>query len=201
MGEKQIFQPLTREDRITVVLYRTGIVLSAVLLSSLAYVLATGSPDPASAAISWEADVIGSGLYASVGMSVFFIHLYIRKIKKFLIGLYVVSLGCLVVLLIIGRGSLAGGLTNVAFGPLFLLPLSGCLGFVTAKEAFCFQLVEGYLLALLMPLFLLLAAGGMLPGRSAAIGMMLIAGLLVLFTTRKVFQPLAYDIGDKSAYQ
>ena len=197
MGERQIFQPLTKEDRITVVLYRIGIVLSAVILSGLAYLLAAG-PAPA---IGRSADVLGYGLYASVGMSVLFIHLYIRKFKKFLIGLYGVSLFCLAALLVPGKGSRVGGLTQVAYGPLFLLPLSGCLGFVTAKEAFCFRLVEGYVLALLMPLFLLLAAGGLLPGRSGAICLIVVAGLLVLFTLRKVFQPLAYDIGDKSAYQ
>lgn len=197
MGEKQIFQPLTREDRITVVLYRIGIVLSAVILSGLAYLLAAG-PAPA---IGRPADVLGYGLYASVGMSVLFIHLYIRKFKKFLIGLYVVSLLCLAALLVLGNGSLTAGIAHGAYGPLLLLPLSGCLGFVTAKEAFCFQLVEGYVLALLMPIFLLLIAVGALSGSGVSSGLVLIAFLLVLFTLRKVFQPPAWDIGDKSAYQ
>jgi len=200
VGEKQIFQPLTREDRITVVVYRAGIVLSTVMLSGLAYLLATAPTGPASD-IGRSAELAGYALFFAIGLCVSFIHLYVRVFKKFLIGLYLFSLFCLGALFVIGRGSLADGLTQVAYGPLFLLPLSGCLGFVTAKEAFCFRLVEGYLLALLMPLFLLLAAGGLLPGRGAAIGLILIAGLLVLFTLRKVFQPLAYDIGDKSAYQ
>jgi uncharacterized integral membrane protein len=200
MGERQIFQPLTREDTVTVVLYRAGIVLSTVVLSGLAYLLATAPIEPASD-ISRSVEIAGYAFAAAIGLCVFFIHLYVRAFKKFLIGLYLFSLLCLGVLFVIGRGSLADGLVQVSYGPLFLLPLSGCLGFVTAKEAFCFQLVEGYVLALLMPLFLLLAAGGLLPGRSAAICLILIAGLLVLFTLRKVFQPLAYDIGDKSAYQ
>lgn len=200
MGEKQIFQPLTREDKVTVILYRTGIVLTAVILPVLAYLLAAAPGRPASDT-SREVELLGFGLYASVGLSALFIHLYIRKFKKFLIGLYLVSLLCLAALLIIGKGSLVGGLMQGAYGPILLLPLSGCLGFVTAKEAFCFRLFEGYLLAMVMPFYLLLTAGGVLAGSGATSGLILIAGLLVLFTLRKVFQPLAWDIGDKSAYQ
>ena len=81
------------------------------------------------------------------------------------------------------------------------MPLAGCLGFVTAKEAFCFKLFEGYLLALIMPFYLLLVSVGSLSGRGASLGLALIAVMLAVFTVRKVTMPLAYDIGDKSAYQ
>ncbi len=72
---------------------------------------------------------------------------------------------------------------------------------MTAKEAFCFKLLEGYLLAMIMPIYLLLVAGGVLSGRTAFFGLAVIAVLLVVFTLRKAFMPLAYDIGDKSAYR
>jgi uncharacterized integral membrane protein len=197
MGSKEVFQPLTREDTITVVLYRTGIVISAIIMSGLAFLLSSASNRLLS---SPEADFLLYGLYASVGMSVFFIHLYIGKFKTYLRNLYLISLGCLVALLFIGKGSLSGVIAHEPYGALFLLPLSGCLGFVTAKEAFCFQLVEGYLLAMLMPIYLLLVSGNILTGQGASYGLVLIAVMLVIFTLRKAFMPLAYDIGDKSAY-
>ena len=197
MGSKEVFQPLTREDTITVVLYRTGIVISAIIMSGLAFLLSSASNRLLS---SPEADFLLYGLYASVGMSVFFIHLYIGKFKTYLKNLYFISLGCLVALLFIGKGSLSGVIAHEPYGALFLLPLSGCLGFVTAKEAFCFQLVEGYLLAMLMPIYLLLVSGNILAGQGASYGLVLIAVMLVIFTLRKAFMPLAYDIGDKSAY-
>jgi len=159
VGEKQVFQPLTREDKITVVLYRIGIVLSTVIMTGLAYLLAAASSDPIS---NRSADLLAYGLYAGVGMSVYFIHLYVRKFHTYLKNLYLFSLGCLAVLLVIGKGSLSGGLSQVPYSPLLLLPLSGCLGFVTAKEAFCFQLNEGYLLAMIMPIYLLMVSGGIL---------------------------------------
>ncbi len=201
MGEKQIFQPLTREDRITVVVYRAGIALSALILAGLAFVLAGTTANPGSNRVSPVLDILGYGLYLAVGLSVFFIHLYVGKFKTYLKNLYYLSIGCLAALLVLGKGSLAAAVAQGPFGPLLLLPISGCLGFVTAKEAFCFKLTEGYLLAMIMPFYLLLAAGGILSGAGVAWGLSLIAAMLVLFTFRKVFMPLAYDIGDKSAYR
>lgn len=197
MGSTHVFQPLTREDTITVLLYRTGIVLSAIIISLLAYLLATLSAESGSV----PADVLGYGLFASVGMSVFFIHLYIGKFKTFLKNLFYIGLGGLAGLLFIGNGSLSGALMHEPYSRLLLLPLAGCLGFVTAKEAFCFKLFEGYLLAMIMPFYLLLVSVGSLSGRGASLGLALIAVMLAVFTVRKVTMPLAYDIGDKSAYQ
>jgi uncharacterized integral membrane protein len=201
MGDKQVFQPLTREDKITTVLYRAGIVLSAVIMSGLAFLLGRASSPSRASFVSQSGDILAYGLYASVGMCVFFIHLYISKFKKFLMNLYYLSLGCLVLLLYIGKGSPSGALVHEPYSVLLLLPLSGCLGFVTAKEAFCFQLFEGYLLAMIMPIYLLLVSRGLLSQAGASLGLILIAAMLVFFTLRKVFMPIAYDIGDKSAYQ
>jgi len=196
MGEKQVFQPLTREEKITVVLYRVGIALSTIIVSLLTYLLATASPYASSLS-----DILAYGLYVSIGMSVFFIHLYVGRFKTFLKNLYFISLACFVALLYIGKGSLSSALVQQPYNFLLLLPLSGCLGFVTAKEAFCFKLIEGYLLGVIMPLYLLLVSSNILSGRSASNGVVLIAALLVIFTLRKAFMPIAYDIGDKSAYQ
>lgn len=201
MGEKQTFQPLTREDRITVVLYRAGIGLSAIFIAGLAVFLTQASSRPAAVLATVLPDVLLYGLQASVGLSVLFIHLYIGAIKKHLKNLFFLSLACLVALLFIGKGSVSEALMVERYSTLLLLPLAGCLGFVTAKEAFCFRLLEGYLLAMIMPLYLLLVAGGGLAGRGASAGLILIAGLFALFTLRKVFMPIAYDIGDKSAYR
>jgi uncharacterized integral membrane protein len=196
VGEKQEFQPLTTEDRITVVIYRAGIVLSAIIISVMAYVLSAGAPNA-----GLPVDMLAYGMYAAVGISVLSIHLYVRKLKTWLMMLYFISLGGLLILLAIGKGSLAGAISHEPYSLLLMLPLSGCLGFITAKEAFCFKLSEGYLIAMIMPLYLLLVSGSILKGAGAAYGLVLIAAMLVAFTLRKVFMPIAWDIGDKSAYQ
>jgi uncharacterized integral membrane protein len=200
MGTKAIFQPLTREDTVTVVLYRIGIVLSAVFMCGLAFLSITDS-SLISTAGGGLPDILLYCLFASVGTSVFFIHLYIGKFKIYLRNLYLIGLVCLAALLSNGKGSAAGAIMHQPYNALLLLPLSGCLGFVTAKEAFCFKLFEGYLLAMIMPIYLVLASGGILGSRGVSYGLVLIAVMLVIFTLRKVFMPLAFDIGDKSAYQ
>jgi len=201
MGSRQEFQPLTRKDRITVILYRTGIVISAIIISCLAFLAQNAPSNSGTTRNGPVADILVYVLYASVGMSVFSIHLYVGKFKRFLLNLYFIGLGCLAVLLYLGKGSVSAALMMTSYSPLLLLPLSGCLGFVTAKEAFCFQLVEGYLLAVIMPACLLLLSGGFLTYAGASYGLILVAVMLVIFTLRKITMPISFDIGDKTAYR
>ncbi|MDO8746724.1 MAG: DUF2301 domain-containing membrane protein [Thermodesulfovibrionales bacterium] len=200
MGEQQIFQPLTKEDKVTVVIYRVGIVLSAVIISLGAYIMLSSLKYQADVPISIKFNILLISLYISVGLSVFFIHLYISKFKRTLKKLYYISVAALVILLIVGKGNLLGVIANKPYGSLLLIPLSLCLGFITAKEAFCFKLMEGYLLAMIMPLYLLLFSVRMISFEGTAYGLLLIAFMLLFFTFRKVFMPIHYDIGDKSAY-
>lgn len=206
MGEKNYFQPLTKEDKITVVLYRAGILLSAVILGFSAFIVFKSLPGAGE-----EIPFIISGLslnilllilYFSVGLSVFFIHLYIGKFHRILKKIYFLAVACLCVLFFIGNGNPVMPLFRVPpYGALLLIPLFLCLGFVTAKEAFCFRLIEGYMLAVLMPAYVFFYSVGALNGKSAAYSFMVIAVMLVFFTFRKIFMPVHYDIGDKSAYQ
>ncbi len=195
MGDRQVFQPLTREDKITVVLYRIGIVLSTGIVCALAWLVRQSAP-PAG-----TMDALGYGLVIAIGMSVFFIHLYIGKFKIFLKYLYYLGIAGFGLVLLIGKGSASAALAQAPASALFLLPLSGCLGFITAKEAFCFKLLEGYILAIIMPVYLVLVAATALTGSTASGWLIVIAAMLLLFTLRKAFMPAAYDIGDKSAYQ
>lgn len=207
MGERSYYQPLTREDKITVVLYRAGILLSTVTvcISAVLAVLGLTNPDALNYPVistGLAADILLLILYFSTGLSVFFIHLYVGKFHRVLKKIYYVAVLCLAVLFFMGKGNpavlLPGG---PAYGALLLIPISLCLGFVTAKEAFCFQLIEGYILAFLMPAFIFFYSLGALSHRTAIYGLALIASLLLLFMFRKAFMPLAFDIGDKSAYQ
>jgi uncharacterized integral membrane protein len=200
MGEQQIFQPLTKEDKVTVVIYRIGIVLSAVIISLAAYLMLNSLKHPADASLSLKFNILLVSLYISVGLSVFFIHLYIGKFKKTLIKIYILSIASLAILFVAGKGDAISIVAHKNYGALLLIPLSLCLGFITAKEAFCFKLIEGYLLAMIMPLYLLLFSVRMLSFEGAAYGLLLIAFMLLFFTFRKVFMPIHYDIGDKSAY-
>jgi uncharacterized integral membrane protein len=207
MGETEFFQPLTKEDKITVILYRIGIVLSTfgIALAAFLAVKTVLSPDMLDIPLissGFAANVVILSLYFSVGLSVFFIHLYVGKFYRLLKNIYYSAIICLGALFILGKGSPASMFfQETPFGALLLIPLSLCLGFVTAKEAFCFKLLEGYLLAMIMPAYLFVYGTGLLDHTRAAFGLAFIAVMLVFFMFRKVFMPLHFDIGDKSAYQ
>lgn len=207
MGEKYFFQPLTREDKISVIMYRAGIVFSTLILLVIAAALNAQrfglETDLFSALITpWGMSVLLLILYFSVGLSVYFIHLYIGRLHRMLKQMYGISVLCLIGLFVLGKGIPA---TPVFLRPpypaLLLLPVSLCLGFVTAKEAFCFKLFEGYMLAVIMPAYMLFFALGLMTQRGSLNGAAIVAILLLFFTLRKTFMPIHYDIGDKSAYQ
>lgn len=207
MGEKDFFQPLTKEDRISVILYRTGIVLSAVVISLSAFLALKGffgndlQNYPSIVSGSFM-NILLLLLYFGVGLSVFFIHLYIGKFHRILKKIYYTAVLCLCILFFLGNANPVIPLLRVPpYSALLLIPLSLCLGFVTAKEAFCFKLFEGYVLAVIMPAYIFFFSIGITTRRGIVTGIFIVAALLVLFTLRKVFMPIHYDIGDKSAYQ
>jgi uncharacterized integral membrane protein len=205
MGETNLFQPLTTTDKVTVVLYRTGIVLSSGIIGFLGFLAFQNLYAPEQTVPflqnNFVLTVLLFKLYFSIGLSVFFIHLYVGKLYRFLKRIYYLAAVCLVALIVLGNGNpVLPLLSKPAYGALLLVPAAFCLGFVAAKEAFCFRLFEGYILFALMPLYLIFYAMGAFTHRSALQGLMVIAVMLVFFMLRKVFMPLHYDIGDKSAY-
>lgn len=207
MGDANLYQPLTKEDKITVFLYRTGIFLSTLIIGFYAFIIFKGLQAVEDQGFPFiisglSINILFLALYFSVGLSVFFIHLYIGQFYRTLKKVYYLAVVCLAVLFFIGHGNPTIPLFRVpAYSALLLLPLSLCLGFVTAKEAFCFRLLEGYILAILMPAFIFFYSVGALGGKSAAYSFIVIALMLLFFMFRKIFMPMHYDIGDKSAYQ
>lgn len=199
MGDEYLYQPLTREDKVTVVLYRIGIVMTSLILVCSSLVLVRPALVPQGME-SGTFTLLLILLYAATGLSVLFIHLYVSKFHRFLKRVYIAALAALVLLFVLGKGDAYAGFTSGPAGALLLLPLAGCLGFITAKEAFCFRLLEGYLIALGTPLYLLIIAAGAISREGTASGLLVITALYVIFMLRKAFMPLHFDIGDKSAY-
>jgi uncharacterized integral membrane protein len=197
MGERTEFQPLTLSDKITVILYRTGIILSMLIILFITFVSFSNQHTEYSA----ELNVLLILLYISTGLSVFFIHLYMSKLHRLLKRLYYLSIISLFLMIYLGHGDPVNIILSKTYGPLLLLPLSGCLGFVTAKEAFCFGLMEGYLIALILPLYLLIYSAGGISYEWIRYSLVFLACAYTFFTFRKVFMPIHYDIGDKSAYR
>jgi uncharacterized integral membrane protein len=198
-------QPLTFYDKLSVVLYRAGIVVVAILVVAGGLAM-TFSFDK----VTWKDLSLKDGpvllfyflsLYLFTGISVGTIHLYAKRFRKLVRILYLSAFAGGVVLYVMSGGSPIGFFLKSPIGPVLVLPLAGTVGFIAMKEAFCFKLVEGYLLAILLPTVVLLM---MLRTFSPALigAMFVFAGLLLGYLAwHKVRMPLGYDIGDKSLYE
>lgn len=206
MGEKIDFQPLTGGDRASVLIYRTGIALTAVLLvlGGFLFLRFLGFENwngfKGQTHDRWV-NIYIILLYISAGMSVLTMHLYVKRFRRLIKGLYIIAVLALFFVLVQSSGRTGSVVFESQYGGLFLLPISICIGFIGAKEAFCFRLNEGFLLAVLLPLFVLFLSSRALSPRGTGLMLLLISGVMVLFAVRKVPMPLHYDIGDKSAYE
>lgn len=209
MGDETIYQPLTKREKVSVLIYRSGIATATILLAAGGFLALReyGFHDWKRAAdleYGYGVTLFILALYISAALSVFTIHLYVKKFRRLIKLLYGLAVLSLVFLLIKSGGHLGSILFAAgkpACMPVLLLPLAGCLGFITAKEAFCFRLHEGFFIAIIMPYYLLLFSLRAITPKDTAYGLILIALLMLIFTVRKIRMPLAYDIGDKNAYE
>ena len=205
MADPHIQSELTQFDKISIVLYRLGISLMSIsMVSGALFFLFSQKP------ILLEhrfISIVFVLFLVSVGMSSFFLHLYVRSILRFIQSSFLISL--IVVLTIqwtqdqsyllslAQEKGLIGKISTLGFG--FLLLASSA---IAAKEAFCFKLKEGYIYAFLtMGLFFPLLF--FIPQNLKLILTIYIinALMLSLLAIRKLSMPLHYDIGDKSKYQ
>ncbi|MBI1865292.1 MAG: hypothetical protein HYR98_06135 [Nitrospirae bacterium] len=197
MGEKVPFQELTLQDRFEVAVYRIGVGIAIAATAFGAALL--HRPDLASPSLvsSTLGLFVGGNLAAAL-----FIHLYARPIRLFVRSLGFVSGALLLASLLIASrqgGHLWETLLSSGIGTLTLASFGFILAFVGVKEAFCFRLNEGYLAGIVIPLIPLLHAAGA-PFSVIRALVTVAAGLLLLFAARKLFQPMHYDIGDKTKY-
>lgn len=206
MGEKDIKQALTAYDKVTVFLYRLGIVIStACILYAVYFFYLNIYAKILPAFFSANYPVIVFWIFViSVSLSVSFLHLYSKKVLNIIRALTVAG-GLILAFL-----ALTGNLDYLALfesngwrGKLGVVGLGFVLaGFsgIGAKEAFCFKLYEGYAYGIALAILVLLHLFGLLSPRFGFIFFALIAVVILIFTFRKLFLPLHYDIGDKSRY-
>ena len=180
MANPEHEEPLDGFDRLTVRLYRSGIMISAAGVGLLAGLSALHRPTE----VAWLVCLAGVLLSATN------VHLYDRRVRWVISGS--VSLGA--VLWVAGLLLSARILQLAGLGFVFV-SLSG----FALKEQFCFR-IPGLKL---VPLGL---AGGLLPlVFGSELGAAVVYGITVIplgiLSLAKWRMPLHFDIGDKSRYQ
>jgi uncharacterized integral membrane protein len=206
MGEKDLKQTLTAYDKFTVFLYRSGIVFATMCVIYAVYFFYLNAyAEILPPYFNGSYPVIAFWIFViCVNLSVTFLHLYSKQILQ-IIRACAVAGGAILALL-----AITGNLDYVALfesngwrgkaGVFGLgLVLAGFSG-IGAKEAFCFKLYEGYAYGICLAILTILHLLGALSPKFGFMFSALIGVLVLVFTIRKLFLPLHYDIGDKSRY-
>lgn len=189
---------ITDRDRREVVIYRAGLAIAALCFAiGSGLVLWQGSQPWVLHSIS----VLYSIFLLSLGVSLFFIHIYMKPLHRALQVFW--GIGA-IASLVVAHASLEPFALTVYQQPLTLFGVGFGFAALTGiffKEAFCFDRFETKFLTLLVPLVLLAHLAGVL---SLTWGQWLLgiwAVLFSIFAVRKLIQPIPPDIGDKSVFE
>ena len=189
---------ITPEDRREVVIYRSGLGLAAVSFALGVLLLVVAGPVPS---VLWAISGLYGLMWLGLGLSLWFIHIYLRPLHLALQAFWLIGGIASLVLTVIFPGPLV---LTVYQQPLSVLGVGFTFAALTGiffKEAFCFNRLETKFLTLLVPAFLLTHMAGAMP---LNLGLQLLgiwAILFGVFVGRKLVQPIPPDIGDKSVFE
>lgn len=188
---------ITEGDRQGVRIYRSGLMVAALSFAIGALLVLKYGGDPA--ILPWLS-VIYSVFSLALGVSLLTIHIYMAALHRTLQVFWVIGT---VAAVVVAHGDGDPFLLTVYQHPLTLLGIGFTFAALTGiffKEAFCFNRLETKLLTPLVPMLLLGHLFGVLPGVWERWMLGIWAMLMLVFAIRKVIQPIAPDIGDKSVF-
>tara|TARA_Y100001968_G_C19178710_1_gene629274 strand:- start:94 stop:768 length:675 start_codon:yes stop_codon:yes gene_type:complete len=141
------------------------------------------------------------GISTSLGLSLKWIHIYLKPLHQTLIILWV--LGCVGFLIL----SYHFGLTNLIYGLrenpksiILIGPLFASLTGIGFKEFFCFRRIEAIGIAIFIPTALIGHLAGLASARFTFAMLVLSSFLLLIMGIMKFNLPAEADIGDKSVF-
>ncbi len=188
---------ITPDDRREVVIYRGGLTLASLSFALGVVMLTLGNGSPG---LMWAISACYLAMWLGLGVSLWFIHIYLRPLHQALQGFWLVGgLASLGIAIAIPK-PLALTVYEQPFSILGIGFTFAALTGIFFKEAFCFNRLETKLLVPIVPTLLLTHMVGAVPG-SIARGLLIVwAILFIVFALRKVLQPIPDDIGDKSVF-
>ncbi|HBE19364.1 MAG TPA: hypothetical protein DEG17_16910 [Cyanobacteria bacterium UBA11149] len=188
---------ITRDDRTSVIVYRTGLVLAALSFAVGSAMVLFQGDNPTFLALL-------TPLYAlfclGLGVSLVAIHIYMESLHRVLQLFWGIGAIAAIAIAFSSREPLA---LSVYHQPTSLFGIGFTFAALTGiyfKEAFCFNRLETKFLTPLVPMLLLGHLAGILPmvGEQVLLGIWMV--LFIIFAIRKVVQPIPPDIGDKSVF-
>ncbi|KAJ8450087.1 hypothetical protein Cgig2_033281 [Carnegiea gigantea] len=201
-----VYGPWTVEpsDVREVILYRTGLVTAAasfVVAGSTAFLPADSFLKQT---LEQSLDVFYLLGAAGLGLSLYFIHIYVTEIKRTLQALWALGVvGSLATYIAFAQPAGQGLVQYVLDHPTavwFIGPLFAALTGLVFKEGLCYGKLEAGVLTFIIPAVLLAHLTGVIDDgvKSSLLGLWM--ALFIVFAGRKFTQPMKDDIGDKSVF-
>lgn len=188
---------LTKADRLSVIVYRGALFISALCFAVGATAVLAGHTSPL---FLQGLTVLFVGFCLFLGLSLATIHIYMVVLHRTL--QYCWAFGCAAALWVSLQSSEPLAIA-VYQRPMLLLGMGFVFVALTGiffKEAFCFNRLETKFLTVIVPALLL---GHLFHWLPVAVERGLLgswAVLFIIFALRKLFQPIPQDIGDKTVF-
>jgi uncharacterized integral membrane protein len=187
---------ITNSDRISVIIYRTGLTVAAVSFA-IGSGLALFYPQPlAIQAIT----PLYTCFSLALGVSLFTIHIYMKFLHQVLQLFWIIGS---ISAFIFGHFDSQPFAITIYNQPLSILGVGFTFAALTGiffKEGFCFHRLETKILTPLVPLLLLGHLTGILSPQAEQVLLGIWAILFLVFALRKTVQNIPDDIGDKSVF-
>jgi uncharacterized integral membrane protein len=188
---------ITDIDRREVILYRTGLSISAISFAiGVGLILSIGN-DPLVLQLLTPLFMLFS---AGLGLSLWTIHIYFKVLHRVLQLFWLIGSIAAVVFTVYSAEPLAVFIYQQPFSILGVGFVFAALTGIFFKEGFCFGRLETKLLTPLLPVLLLGHMFGFLPVAIEQAMLVAWAGLFLVFAFRKAIQAIPPDIGDKSVF-
>jgi uncharacterized integral membrane protein len=188
---------ITDIDRREVILYRTGLSISAISFAiGVGLILSIGN-DPLVLQLLTPLFMLFS---TGLGLSLWTIHIYFKVLHRVLQLFWLIGSISAVVFTVYSAEPLAIFVYQQPFSILGVGFVFAALTGIFFKEGFCFGRLETKLLTPLLPVLLLGHMFGFLPVAIEQAMLVAWAGLFLVFAFRKAIQAIPPDIGDKSVF-
>lgn len=186
---------IDKSDRLEVIVYRGGLILSAVSFAIAANLLVAKGES----AVGWVTPLFA--LFSlGLGVSLLTIHIYLKALHRALQGFWLIGTISAIIIAFKANEPLA---LYVYHHPLTLFGVGFTFAALTGiyfKEAFCFNRLETKILTPIVPFLLLGHLSGFLPFSVEQVLLAIWTIGFTIFAGRKMVQEIDPDIGDKSVF-
>jgi uncharacterized integral membrane protein len=195
---------ITDEDRQSVVIYRSALMVSAVSfgIATIAVLSQLSQADGVDSKVLLD---LITFLYITfsigLGIALAMIHIYMVVLHRALQAFWAIGSVSAIIFALYYQQPIG---SIVYQQPITILGVGFTFAALTGiffKEAFCFNRLETKLLTFLVPVLLLGHLANLLPQTIEAVMLAIWAGLFLIFAIRKAIQAIPPDLGDKSVFE